>query len=175
MRKLIYRSLFESHLHFGSLLYGATQPKNLEQIEIVQRKALRLVARSKYNAHTDPLFKRYEMLKLSDLIKLNQTLFVRQYKNGKLPSSFHNFFQDIPLDEQKSRDDDYNLKLNQLADRSLLYFPGNQMIRGWNSNNLLIKSEADCTTLKENFKQNKLDLYEDDCLKPNCYVCNLDY
>ena len=175
VRKLIYRSLFESHLHFGSLLYGATQPKNLEQIEVVQRKALRLVARAKYNAHTDPLFKRHEMLKLSDLIKLNQTLFVRQYKNGKLPPSFHNFFQDIPFDEQKSRDDDYNLKLNQLADRSLLYFPGNQMIRAWNSNNLLIKSEADCTTLKENFKQNKLDLYEDDCLKPNCYVCNLDY
>ena len=92
-----------------------------------------------------------------------------------LSLSFHNFFQDIPLDEQKSRDDDYNLKLNQLADRSLLYFPGNQMIRAWNSNNLLIKSEADCTTLKENFKQNKLDLYEDDCLKPNCYVFNLDY
>ena len=175
VRKLIYRSLFESHLHFGSVLYGATQPKNLEQIEVVQRKALRLVSRSKYNAHTDPLFKQHDMLKLSDLIKLNQTIFVRQHKNGRLPTSFHNFFQDIPPDEQKSRDDDYNLKPKEVADRSLLYFPGNQIIRAWNSNNLLIKSEADCAILKESFKQNKLELYEEDCLKQNCYVCNRDY
>ena len=175
VRKLIYRSLFESHLHFGSLLYGATQPKNLEQIEVVQRKALRLVSKSKYNAHTDPLFRQHNILKLSDLIKLNQTIFVRQYKNGKLPISFHKFFQDIPLDEQKSRDDDYNLKLKADADKSLLYFPGNQIIRAWNSNNLLIKSEADCVIMKESFKQNKLESYEEDCLKPNCYVCNRDY
>ena len=68
------------------------------------------MTRSKYNAHTDPLFKKHNILKLSDLIQLNQTLFVRQYKNGKLPESFFGFFQDIPFNEQKSRDDDHNLK-----------------------------------------------------------------
>ena len=63
IRKLIYRSLVESHLHFGSLLYGAANPKLIEPIETLRRKEIGLLARAKYNAHTDPLYKIYGILK----------------------------------------------------------------------------------------------------------------
>ena len=79
IRLLIYRGLIDSHLQFGSIIYGASHPKLLEPIQILQRKALRLVAMAKYNAHTDPLFKMYNILKLSDLVSLNQTVLVRQF------------------------------------------------------------------------------------------------
>ena len=174
IRKLIYHSLLESHLHFGSIIYGATNPKNLGQIETIQRKALRILTRSKYNAHTDPLFKKHNILKLSDLIQLNQTLFVRQYKNGKLPESFLGFFQDIPFNEQKSRDDDYNLKQKLATTNALLYFPSCQIIRNWNQNNILLKSEADISNLKEDFVQKKINSYDEECVKPNCYTCKQD-
>ena len=174
IRKLIYHSLLESHLHFGSIIYGATNPKNLGQIETIQRKALRILTRSKYNAHTDPLFKKHNILKLSDLIQLNQTLFVRQFKNGKLPESFFGFFQDIPFNEQKSRDDDYNLKQKHATTSALLYFPSCQIIRSWNQNNMLLKSEADIANLKEDFIQKKINSYDEDCVKPNCYMCKQD-
>ena len=129
---------------------------------------------SKYNAHTDPLFKKHNILKLSDLIQLNQTLFVRHYKNGKLPESFFGFFQDIPFNEQKSRDDDYNLKQKHLTTPALLYFPSCQIIRSWNQNNMLLKSEADISNLKEDFIQKKISSYDEDCVKPNCYMCKQD-
>ena len=174
IRKLIYHSLLESHLHFGSIIYGATNPKNLGQIETIQRKALRILTRSKYNVHTDPLFKKHNILKLSDLIQLNQTLFVRQYKNGKLPESFFGFFQDIPFNEQKSRDDDFNLKQKLATTNALLYFPSCQIIRNWNQNNILLKSEADTSNLKEDFVQKKINSYDEECVKPNCYTCKQD-
>jgi hypothetical protein len=110
-------------------------------------------------------------LKLGDLIQLNQTLFVRQYKNGKLPDSFTGFFQDVPLNEQKSRDDDYNLKQNQINNNTLLYFPSSQIIRSWNQNSILLKSEADITNLKDDFVRKKLNSYDESCVKPNCQVC----
>ena len=175
IRKLIYHSLLESHLHFGSVVYGATNPKNLGQIETIQRKALRILTRSRYNAHTDPLFKKHNILKVSDLIQLNQTLIVRQYKNGKLPESFSGFFQDIPFNEQKSRDDDYNLKQTRATSSALLYFPKCQIIRSWNQNNILLKSEADITNLKEDFVQKKMNTYDEECVKPNCYMCRQDH
>ena len=33
----IYQSLFESHLHFGSIVLGSTKPSILNKIEIVQK------------------------------------------------------------------------------------------------------------------------------------------
>ena len=169
IRKLIYHSLFESHLHFGSIIYGASNPRNLSSIEIVQRKALRVLTRSKYNAHSDPLFRKHSILKLSDLIQLNQSIFVRQFKNGKLPDSFNDFFQNIPFNEQKSRDDDYNLR--KPTNIALLHFPSAQIVRSWNQNHLTLKSEADITAFKEDFIQKKLKTYDEECSKANCSAC----
>ena len=41
------------HLKFGALNYGSANPKLLDQIAILQRKVIRLVARNKYNSHSD--------------------------------------------------------------------------------------------------------------------------
>ena len=100
---------------------------------------------------------------------MNQSIFARQFKNGKLPSSFNNFFQNIPYAEQKSRDDDYNLK--KQTNIALLHFPSCRIVRGWNQNNLLLKSEADLTAFKEDFIQKKLNSYDEECSKPNCSAC----
>ena len=166
---MIYHSLFESHLHFGSIIYGASNPRNLSSIETVQRKALRVLTRSKYNAHSDPLFRKHSILKLSDLIQLNQSIFVRQFKNGKLPDSFNDFFQNIPFNEQKSRDDDYNLR--KPTNIALLHFPSAKIVRSWNQNHLTLKSEADMAVFKEDFIQKKLKTYDEECSKANCSAC----
>ena len=109
---------------------------------------------AKYNAHTDPLFKLYNILKLSDLVSLNQTVLV------------------IPAAEQKSRDDDYNLKSKYPSNNNLLYYPSVQLLRNWNCNSLAIKSESKITVLKSTIKTSKISNYEEDCLKVNCYICN---
>ena len=56
---LIYRAQIGSHLQFAFIIYGAANPKLVEPIQVLQNKALRLLALAKYNAHTDPLFKIY--------------------------------------------------------------------------------------------------------------------
>ena len=175
VRKLIYRSLVESHLRFGAIVYGATNPGNLEQICVLQRKAIRKVARAKYNAHTDNLFKDYCFLKFEDIVHLSQTIFVRQFKNKMLPTSFLNFFQDLPLSEQIFRDHDYNLKVKKVNKNFLSFYPNVQMIQAWNRNNILIKSEAETKDMKDYYTIHKINSYESECVKDNCYVCNLPY
>ena len=133
---MIYHSLFESHLHFGSIIYGAATTKSLEEISTIQRKALRVLTRSTYNAHTDPILKKHKILKVTDLIHLNQSIFVRQFKNAKLPQSFNSFFEGIPTHEHKCRDDDYNLK--RPSRNGQLHFPSCLIVRDWNQNNILL-------------------------------------
>ena len=81
IEKSIYSGLFENHLRFGSIIYGAAAQKLLDRISVIQRKALRLVARAPYNAHTDVLFETYNFFKFDDLVHLNQYIFMRQYSN----------------------------------------------------------------------------------------------
>ena len=172
VRKLIYRSLVESHIRFASIIYGASNSNLISDIRVLQRKAIRIVAKAKYNAHTSELFKEYSFLKFDDIVHLNQTIFVRQFKNKQLPTSFLNFFQDLPLSQQIYRDHDYNLKPKQVNKTFLSHYPTVKMIRAWNQNDLLIKSEGEVTDLKEYFMMHKLNSYESECLEVNCYICN---
>ena len=64
--KSIYQSLFESHLHFGSIVWGCAKQNILNKIEILQKKAIRHVFNLKYNAHTAEYFKRHNYLTFYD-------------------------------------------------------------------------------------------------------------
>ena len=76
------------------------------------------------------------------------------------------------MSQQTPRDHSYNLKPLQVNSTFLLHNPIVKMIRAWNQNELLIKSEAEVTDLKEYFTMCKFNSYESECLKINCYICN---
>ena len=56
-----------------------------------QKRLIRVVTCSKYNAHTDPLLKNIQILKLQDLLDLNALKFYYRYQHGNLPSFFYSF------------------------------------------------------------------------------------
>ena len=77
--KTIYRSLFESHLHFGSIVWGCAKSQSLHKLEVQQKKAIRHVKNLRYNSHTGDHFKQLEYLQIRDLISFNQAMFARKY------------------------------------------------------------------------------------------------
>ena len=54
----------------------------------MQKKAIRIVAGMSYNSHTEPLFKKLQVLPLPDLITYTKIQFMQRFKQGFLPSSF---------------------------------------------------------------------------------------
>ena len=65
--KLMYDSLILSHLQFGITCWGF----EWNRIFKLQKRALRIMTNSKYNAHTEPLFKELEMLKVCDIFDVH--------------------------------------------------------------------------------------------------------
>ena len=58
----------------------------------VQKNAMRIIVKAKYNAHTEPIFKKLGILKMGDLYRLRILVFYHKFVNEKLPSYFlHNF------------------------------------------------------------------------------------
>ncbi len=43
-----------------------------------------ILSHSKYNAHSEPLFKKHKLLKICDILKLQELKFYYKYKNSKL-------------------------------------------------------------------------------------------
>ena len=70
-------------------------PTTLKSIIILQKKAVRIITSSKHDAHTSVLFHQLSILKLSDLVSMHTALFMFDFYNNTIPSSFSNFFTSI--------------------------------------------------------------------------------
>ena len=169
--KSIYQSLFESHLHFGSIVWGSAKYSILSKLDIQQKKAIRHVNKLKYNAHTKEAFKMHGYLKLFDLISYNQAIFIQNYKNNKLPFSFNNMLDNVPENVRRSRNDDYNFLLPQTKYVYLHHFPKHKLIHNWNNLPLLVKSIAEPCKFRTELKSHFLAKYKTECTKQNCYSC----
>ena len=70
---------------YGLLLWG----NQVEQVSKLQKKSIRLITGSEYLAHSEPLFKELELLKIEDLYKLKILKFYYNLSYGLLPSNFN--------------------------------------------------------------------------------------
>ena len=89
--RTIYFSIFESHVNYCSLVW----PQNCHAINwlvVLQKKASRIINFQPRNSHASPLFKNSSILKFSDKVNLENTLFVSKSINNLLPSLFNNWF-----------------------------------------------------------------------------------
>ena len=72
--KTLYYSMIHPYLDYGALLWGSASKTNIKPIEILQKKAIRIITNSSYNTHTKPLFKKLRILTFHDMYKLRYTL-----------------------------------------------------------------------------------------------------
>ncbi len=70
-------------------LSGATHMKDYSNY----KRVIRIISISKYNAHTEPIFKQLELIKLMDILTLQELKFYYKYKNNGLPY----YLQNVPF------------------------------------------------------------------------------
>ena len=134
VRKTLYYSLFDSHLNFGNLLWGCASKKLLDKIGNLQKRCVRNVSLKQFKAHTEPLFKKLEILQFSDKLSFCKSLFMHKYRNKKLPDTFLNLFTEVSCtDETQTRHNDYNYINKAALKRNLENFPLKTMISTWNN------------------------------------------
>ena len=88
--KNLYYSLIHCHFNYCLPIWG-NSPSSSKLFKL-QKRALRIINKTSYRSHTDPLFKSTNILKLIDLYKLSSSLLIFGYKHNKLPVSFTNYF-----------------------------------------------------------------------------------
>ena len=88
----IYYALFFSHLNYSCQIWGQNFNHNVERVFILQKRCLRLITFSDFNAPSSEIFARLNLLKVSDLIQLRNITLVHDILNNKCPIRVSNVF-----------------------------------------------------------------------------------
>jgi hypothetical protein len=144
--------------------------------------AIRIIHNSKYNAHTESLFKVSAILPLPLLTDFFKLQFMHLYKNDLLPISFRNTWvtnamrrEDMDAPTLRNHDDYYvpPARLSSVDLHPLVYFPKlwNNFINDFN----LIGSTANKDVFKKELKTHFLSKLSDNfqCDRLLCPHCHL--
>jgi hypothetical protein len=169
--KTFYNSLVSAYLNYGILLWGS----KCNKLEKLQRKLLRIINCTKYNAHTNPLFKNMSLLKVSDIRVLHELIFCYKLENGLLPYYFLN-----SVFNRHSSHHNYNTRgLNKFQlPRMRHTFIKNTLryriphIYNCTSDNIINKIYTHSLIgFKKCVKIDMISQYQENCDIRNCYIC----
>ena len=90
--KTLYSSLIASHLQYCTLLWANSHVINIRKLQLLEKKAIRIITSSHYIAHTDPLFSTTKLLKLDDLYKYQLGIFTHKVTHCQLPQNMPSMF-----------------------------------------------------------------------------------
>jgi hypothetical protein len=91
----LYHSLFHSHMSYGICIYGTAESQYISKIILIQKRAIRLISKAPFNAHTEPLFKNLRVLNFSKTLELQLSMLMWQHDHGELPDCFNSYFKKV--------------------------------------------------------------------------------
>jgi len=86
--KSLYTSFFHSHLLYCTNIFSCTSQANINKIFMQQKKTIRIITNSSYNAHTAPLFANLNILPQDKVIIQAKLSFMHSVYYEYAPSSF---------------------------------------------------------------------------------------
>ena len=171
--RIIYNALILPHLNYGILAWG----HQAKRLNLIQKLAVRILTASKYNSHTEPLFKQTNILKVSDICTLNEIKLYYKLINKQLPLYFNSFTceanSDIHGYNTRSRNKLHIPKTNHdFAQNNLIY----RIIQPLNKlpDNVIRKMYRPTHSiygLTSYSKKYFISNYKTECTNENCYTC----
>ena len=87
--------MIQPHFTYGLPAWGNANQCDMNKIIFLQKRAIRSITKSQYNSHTEHLLQECSILKIQDQFNVEVTLFMHDYVNNKLPTSFTNIYSHI--------------------------------------------------------------------------------
>ena len=166
IRKSIYYSLIHSHLTFGIVIWYQKLGKQKKmELERLQKRAIRSLYVLRFNAHTDRYFKKLEILKLQDVYISECITFIKKFTLGECPLSLRKYI--CPVNHKYNTRKEGQIFRTVHKNSKVLW----EIINVWNNSTEAESPSESIALCKKINKADLLKLYEDKCLKKECYIC----
>ena len=90
---LLYNALVLPHLNYCAVIWGRNYPSNIKRINIMQKRALRIIDKKPYIYPTNELFIKHKLLKFYDIIREQSIMIMLAYLKGTLPELIAKMFK----------------------------------------------------------------------------------
>ena len=91
--KKLYYALIHPYLTYCNISWASNYPTRLDRLMMkLQKRAIRVITKSKYNAHTFDLFRQVKILNIVNINKLQTGIFMFKYIHKALPLNFKDYF-----------------------------------------------------------------------------------
>jgi hypothetical protein len=170
--QMIYTTLIVPHFNYCLLIWGC----NMQKIIKLQKKAIRIISLNHFAAHTEPIFKRLNLLKLQDIYKLRIYKFYYRLEHSKCPQYFTNFLQPANRQHQyntrmRNNNNLVNIYIkHEFAKKSIQY----NLLREMNAAPISFKAKIHTHSATGFAKYIKLFIiknYTVICTETSCYSC----
>ena len=82
----LYYSLIYPHFNYCIIIWGCASKTLMNNLLVLQKRAVRIIDKTNYyKCHTDPIYKKINLLKVVDVYILSCLLFLYKYKFNLLP------------------------------------------------------------------------------------------
>ena len=166
---LPYNSLILPHLQYAILCWGSKTSKLFK----LQKRAMRIISCNKYNAHTDPIFKKLKILKVGDIYNQSLMKFYYKFIQRTLPTYFHNIISSHTHSHlTRGRNDPIHTHTNTSFARSSVR---NYLPRYLDTVPALMIDKVKTHSFQGFSKYCKnyyINSYNDNCSILNCYICS---
>ncbi len=88
----LYNTLILPYLNYASEIWGNTYQSQLACVSLLQKKAIRIVAKANYQDHTTELFYKFQCLKFIDIIHFKKLVIMYKAKYSLLPINIQKYF-----------------------------------------------------------------------------------
>ena len=133
---------------------------------------------SRYNAHTDPLFKKLHLVKLSDIFTLNVYKIYYKLRHVSLPTYVANMFKDF------SRNHEHETRQALILDEPHVNTSNGENCIRYLLPRIINKTNHTIVTMVDTYsyqgfvnfvKNDMIGHYIENCSISNCYICNLTH
>ena len=170
----MYKSLILPIIYYGLLLWGP----HCERLFLLQKRIMRVITNSKYIAHTDPIFKTLNLLKLPDLYRLQLYKLYYKIKKQTVPAYFRHILTEV-VNPYNTRNTffKYPIARHEYTRKTCLYQVINYV--NYPPSNPLMKLRTDMsdthsiTGFALYHKNRTLESYSLHCRIIDCYVCRV--
>ena len=83
--RTLYFTIIQPYFIYCNIAWGGATQTALNKLFYLQKRAVRIVSHSKFRAPTNSIFKDLNILKLTDIHKMQMSLFVYKHLNALLP------------------------------------------------------------------------------------------
>ena len=100
---LLYNTLILPYLNYCCMIWGSNYQSQTERLVILQKRAVRLIEYVYPPHSSEPIFKKYNILKLADVVKSQMILVMHKFITKQLPGAFDNLYELCEVDRPQRR------------------------------------------------------------------------